>query len=375
MSFDAIVVGLGGVGSAALYQLASRGLSVLGIDRHAPPHPHGSSHGQTRVFRTAYFEHPSYVPLLRRAADLWRESESRAGKTLYHETGLIEIGPSDGVVIPGLLRSASEFELPIETMSMAEAMSRFPGIRGDEAWSVVLERQAGYLEVKTCIESHLTLATQMGATIRTHTTVNDWRIDGDGVELTLGCERIRASRLVLAGGPWATSWLASHGVELSILRKHVYWYSVDAPRYRQDHGFPCYFYETPDGFFYGTPVTGDAGIKVARHSGGETVQQPEPEHQRDAKDQGQCEAFLESYLPSASGRQTHWAGCYYTVTPDEHFVVDCLPNAPQVTVVAGLSGHGFKFTSVLGELAAQTVMGDACELDLEFLRLRRFGSG
>lgn len=371
MTYDAIVVGLGGVGSAALYQLALRGVSVLGVDKFAPPHPHGSSHGQTRVFRTAYFEHPSYVPLLRRAADLWRETESRCGSTLYHETGLLEVGPGDGIVIPGILRSAAEFDLPLETLSMTEAKSRFPGIDGDESWTAVIEQQAGYLEVEACIESHLSLAKRHGANIRCGVTVDQWRVNGTGAEVVIDGERVLASQIVLAGGPWSASWLQRYGVELSVVRKHIYWYRTRGSHYRRDNGFPCYFFETPDGFFYGTPMTDESGIKVARHSGGEKLNAPDTVHLRDPEDQQRCEAFLRNCLPSTTQSQTHWSGCYYTVTPDEHFIVDQLPGMPQVTIVAGLSGHGFKFTSVLGEIVGQVVNEEDSGFDLDFLRLAR----
>ncbi|MEO1526640.1 MAG: N-methyl-L-tryptophan oxidase [Planctomycetota bacterium] len=370
-TYDAIVVGLGGVGSATLYQLASRGLSVLGIDRYSPPHTYGSSHGQTRVFRTAYFEHPSYVPLLRRAADLWRLTEEHCGEELYHKTGLLEIGPRDGVVIPGILRSAAEFDLPIETMSMADAKDQFPGIEGPENWTAVVEAEAGFLAVEACIENHLALAQQRGATVRYGTTVDQWKSVGDGMELRLGNDRVHAARVVLAGGPWSAQWLAKYEVELSIVRKHIYWYETHEQGYHQSSGFPCYFFETRDGFFYGTPAIDDAGVKVARHSGGEQITDPEKHHTRDPQDQRQCESFLKTHLPKASQNQTHWSGCYYTVTPDEHFIIDHMPEMPHVTVVAGLSGHGFKFASVLGEIAAQSVVEESTEFDLDFLRLVR----
>ncbi|MEL6108517.1 MAG: N-methyl-L-tryptophan oxidase, partial [Planctomycetota bacterium] len=294
MTYDAIVVGLGGVGSATLYQLAARGLKVLGIDQYTPPHPHGSSHGQTRVFRTAYFEHPSYVPLLRRAADLWRETERRCDSKLYHETGLLEVGPSDGVVIPGIMRSATEFNLPLETMSMSEAKTRFPGIEGDESWTAVIEQQAGYLAIEACVDGHLTLAKQFGAVVRLGATVDRWQTDGAGVNVTVEGEHIAAERIVLAGGPWSAVWLERYGVALSVVRKHMYWYRVQERNYHQDAGFPCYFFETPAGFFYGTPALDELGLKVARHSGGEAIASLEPVHSRDTTDQRLCESFLRS---------------------------------------------------------------------------------
>lgn len=373
-SFDVIVVGLGGVGSAAAFALAKRGLRVLGIDQFSPPHNRGSSHGETRIIRKSYFEHPSYVPLLCRAYDLWRELESQTGIRLYHPTGLLEVGPADGVVIPGVLRSAIQFDLPIEQMTMAEAVYRYPGLRGDDSWSVILEKDAGYLNVEACVQAHLGCAADLGAELVLDQKVIGWEAEQNGVSVRTQDQVYRADKLILTAGPWAGQLLSQFRIPLTVLHKHLYWYETNQESYREADGFPCFFYETPTGHFYGFPKRDALGLKIARHSGGEKADaEIDGIHERNASDQSAVEAFLGSNLPEVSQRLTRWTGCYYTMTPDENFIVDRLPNRSQVTILAGLSGHGFKFTSVLGELAADLATDQCTPPSLSFLQLARFG--
>ncbi len=313
------------------------------------------------------------MPLLCRAYDLWQELEARVGTRLYHATGILEIGPADGVVIPGIKKSAAQYDLPIEQLTMSEAMYRYPDLHGDEAWSVVLEKDAGYLNVELCVEAHLESAAALGAEWITHQKVIGWESDGSGISVRTQNQTYRASKLILAAGAWASELLSQFGVPLQVLRKHLYWYETNKQAYREVDGFPCFFFETPTGYFYGFPNRDALGLKIARHSGGEIVDSEiDGVHERSDDDQTSVESFLGTCLPEVSRRMTRWAGCYYTMTPDENFIIDILPNTPQVSIVAGLSGHGFKFTSVLGELAADLATDGRLPLDLSFLSLARF---
>ncbi len=370
---DVIVLGLGGVGSAAAFALAKRGYRVLGLDQFSPPHNRGSSHGETRIIRKSYFEHPGYVPLLCQAYDLWRELEYRTGTRLYHPIGLLEIGPSDGKVIPGVLRSAAQFELPIEQLSMKEAIYRYPGLQGDDSWSVIFEKDAGYLTVEACVKAHLQSAKDFGAELVMEQTVVGWEADGGGVLVRTHDQVYRADRLIIAAGPWAGELLSEFRIPLHVLHKHVYWYETNKNWYRESGGFPCFFYETQAGYFYGFPERDALGLKIGRHSGDERVDSKiDGVHKRNSEDQSAVETFLGANLPDVSRRLARWSGCYYTMTPDENFIIDTLPYLRQVTIVAGLSGHGFKFTSVLGELAADLATDQRSSPNLSFLRLSRF---
>lgn len=374
---DAIVLGVGGVGAAALYALAKRGLNVLGIDQHQPPHPFGSSHGDTRIIRKSYFEHPSYVPLLQQAYSLWKSLEQHSNKQLYFPTGLLEIGPGDGPVIQGVLRSADEHQLPIERMSMRQAEREFPGIRGNPQWEAILEKDAGYLLVERCIQTQMDLARSLGATILTNTCVTHWSADKNCVSVQTSSETYTARKLILCAGPWSARALQELNLPLQVLHKYLYWYETQPHHYLQSIGFPCFFFDTPEGYYYGFPQRDSLGLKVARHSGGAPTSQVDGIHPPDLDDQRHVESFLHSYMPHAaplpnSHSLVQSKGCYYTMTPDEHFIVDTLPDNHRVYLIAGLSGHGFKFTSVLGELAAQFVSEESPNINLDFLKLSRF---
>lgn len=367
------MLGLGGVGSAAAYQLSRRGYRVLGIDPNPPGHDRGSSHGQTRIIRQAYFEHPHYVPLLRDAYDLWHQLETEAETKLFHRTGLLQIGPTDGVVVLGVLRSAELHSLPIETLGANELRQRFPQVRTEDHWVAVLEHNAGYLRVEACVLAHLQLANRQGASLRHGDRVIQWHVDGDGVvvETTKGIER--AARLVIAAGPWAGSVLAGCGAQLEVLRKHMYWYEPAENGYGEQDGMPCFFYETKHGYFYGFPARDHRGLKVARHSGGQRIKsfgERSPEPSIDGEDRKLVELFLRNHLPGVGNVFHEQQSCFYTMTTDENFIVDTLPNCPQVVVIAGLSGHGFKFTSVLGKIACELAMDGITKRDIDFLRWR-----
>ncbi len=313
-SWDVIVIGLGGVGSSAVYHLAKAGHRVLGMDQYPPAHDHGSSHGRTRIIRQAYFEHPAYVPLLQRSFQLWDELEQQAGEKLFYRTGLVELGPRNGIVIPGVLRSAAEHNLEIEQLSVSELSRCWPGISGQEDWQVVIERNAGFLRVEECVRSHLQTAHELGASCLHGVKVERWEVDGSGVNVITSDGVERSQSLVLAGGPWSGELLGDVGVKLQVLRKHQYWFEPEKTGFELDDGFPCFFHETPNGFFYGFPSIDGSGVKVARHSGGQPIDQPQQMHTADDDDRDLVNRFVTNYLPGVTDKLLAQAGCYYTVT-------------------------------------------------------------
>lgn len=373
-NWDVIVLGLGGVGSATIRHLASRGTRVLGLEQYSPAHSHGSSHGQTRIIRQAYFEHPAYVPLLRRAYQLWEQLERDSQQQLFQRCGLVQMGPDDGVVIPGVLKSAAEYDLSIERLTAREVSGRWPGIACAPDWRAVVETNAGFLRVEQCVEAHLQLADSEGAECRFGVVANDWTIDGSGVTLATSEGLHRASRLVIAGGAWSVGLLRSLEIRLQVLRKHLYWFEPGQRGVAMEDGFPCFFHETPTGYYYGFPAIDPRGAKVARHSGGQPITGPDSTPRTvelDEEDLQLVQEYVVQYLPGIRTRLSDRTGCYYTNTPDEHFIIDRHPQYPQVTVVAGLSGHGFKFTSVLGEIACHLALGELPEQDISLFRLDR----
>lgn len=384
-TFDAIVLGVGGVGSAVLYQLAQRGVRAIGIDRFNPPHDRGSTHGHTRVIRRAYFEHPDYVPLLAESYDLWRSLEQLSGKHLYHEVGLIEIGPPDGVVVPGVLRAAAEHNLNVQSLTSAEIAERWPGLRTVGEVAGVFEPRAGYLLVEDCVAAHLTLAQAAEASLMLDTVAHNWRATDGEVRVETDRGTVTASRLVITAGPWAAQVLNDIAIPLAVRRKSLFWFGTASRHYEASAGFPVFLFEVPSSsesavgghhtssVFYGFPKIDDRGVKFAEHSGGENVDDPltvnremnpgELQRLNDARSQ---------WLPGVSDRVTDHAVCLYTMSPDEHFIVDRHPMHANVSFAAGLSGHGFKFAPVLGKALADLAVDGKTTSQIEFLSLKRF---
>ena len=315
--------------------------------------------------------------MLRRAYALWDQLERDSGQSLFVRCGLVEMGPERGVVIPGVIESATTYGLPIERLSPQEVSKRWPGIAGDPDWQAVIETNAGFLRVEDSVLAHLQLAQREGAVCRFGVQAKAWQLDGRGVVVTTTEGIHRAARLCLAGGPWSGQLLGSLDVKLQVLRKHQYWFETDARGFLLEDHFPCFFHETANGFFYGFPAIDSRGVKVARHSGGQALKRPDASPapvDLDTEDLTLVQDFAHRYLPGVSSRLASRAGCYYTTTPDEHFVIDRHPQYSQVTLIAGLSGHGFKFTSALGEIACQLVLGEEPGVDLSLFRIDRFAS-
>jgi sarcosine oxidase len=371
---DVIVVGTGGIGSAAAYHLAARGSRVLGLDRFPIGHDRGSSHGQTRLIRLAYYEHPDYVPLLRRAYELWREIEACTGRRLLVESGLVMAGPADGNVVAGALRSAAVHGLAVERMTAAEACRRWPVFRLPDAWAAVHEPRGGYLFVEECVTAHADAARAAGATFEHGVTVHGWRIENGRAVVATDRGDFTADRLVLCPGAWAGPLLQLPAVGLTVLRKSLFWYRPAPERAREfaAGSLPCFAFDAPDGFFYGFPTLDDRGVKIAEHSGGRTVADPLAlDRAIDPGEQTRIETVIERHLPGLGHQCTGHAACLYTMSPDHHFVVGLHPEHEQVAIAAGFSGHGFKFASVMGEILADLSIAGASAHPFGFLSPRR----
>ena len=369
-TYDAIVIGTGGVGSAVLHQLAKHGHRVLGLDRYPQAHAHGSSHGQTRIIRQGYFEHPDYVPLLLRTYELWRELEQETKQILFHQTGLLEVGPADGVLIPGVLESAGQYGLEIERLRPQEARRRFP-FRIPDEMEVIVEPTGGYLLVENCVQTQLDQAVLLGANWRQE-AVTDWSVSGNQVRVRTTQADYQADRLIICGGAWSAELLQDIGVPLQIREKHLYWF--DGPT-EMTKDFPVYFFETSRGEFYGFPQHQGSGLKIAQHTGGRVhVRTFELDAAVDDQDLQQVEQFMADHFDFGYGPLQTRKACMYTMSPDGHFIVDRHPRYHNVVFAAGLSGHGFKFSPVLGVILAQMASDIVPDLPVGFLGLERFTS-
>ncbi len=368
--FDAIVLGTGGVGSSALYHLAKRGLRVLGLDQFPQAHDRGGSHGQSRIIRQAYFEHADYVPLLLAAYQLWDEVEQKSNRKLFHQVGLLEVGPPDGVLIPGVLESVRQHNLPIESLTRQEAESKYPFAIPDDA-HVLYEPTGGYLLVEQCVQTHLDLAMAAGATWRQEAALS-WADHGSHVSVTTANETWEADQLILSGGAWSTHLQAELDVELSVVPRQQYWFDT-GEHHDVASSLPTFFFELPTGCYYGFPDIANRGMKVAQHSGGTSHPGPVELHGRTNDEEEQAvRHFVSNHSKCCNQNLLAQQACMYTMSPDEHFIVDSHPEFDRVSFAAGLSGHGFKFTSVLGKVLADLATGTSPEPSIAFMGLGRF---
>ena len=375
--YDVIVAGLGAMGGAACDQLAGRGLRVLGLDRYAPPHVLGSSHGESRIIREAYFEDPRYVPLVRRAYECWSALERDTGRALLRITGGLMLGPPEGVLVSGVMRSAETHGLPYQRLRPAEVRRRFPAFAIAEPDVAIWEPRAGVLDPEACVTAQLERAARRGAELRPGVPAIAWRARGAGVEVDTPRGTEHATHLVLATGAWLSELLKNPALPLTIERMAVYWFEPAAhPEWFAPERFPIWIWEhEPGRFFYGSPRLG-RGIKAARHHEGdlctlENVRREVSEHEAIA-----MRELLERHLPDAAGPLLGTATCLYANTPDHDFVIDRHPDHQQVLIVSACSGHGFKFAGVIGEVIADLVIDRRSNFDLAPFRLSRFaGAG
>ena len=375
--YEVIVIGLGAMGSAAAFHLAANGRAVLGLDRFQPPHQLGSSHGLTRIIREAYFEHPSYVPLVQRAYELWGDLERKSGRKIFLQTGGLMIGPPEGVLVTGALRSAEEHNLPHEILSAAEVRARFPVFEPTPEMAGVWEPRAGILFPELAIQSHLELAVKNGATLRFNEPVLRWEAQGDGVRVTTAVGSYRAGRLLIAAGAWASSLLPDLALPLTVERQVLFWFDPlnggrHEPELFRPKRCPIQIWEyAPNRFFYAFPDLG-GGVKAAIHHEGEAAEPEKLRREVALEETVAMRAILERFLPAAAGPLKSTVVCMYTNTPDEHFIIDFHPAHRQVLIASPCSGHGFKFSSAIGEIAARLLTEQAAGPELDLFRISRF---
>lgn len=376
--YDVIVIGLGGMGSAAAWQLAKRGQRVLGLERFDIPHNMGSSHGVTRIIRLPYYEDPAYVPLLRRAYELWREAETATGERLLILTGSLDAGPEDGELFQGALNSARLHELPHEVLTGGEVNARFPGYRLPAGARAVFQPEGGFIASERAIVAHCRAAQEAGADLRARERVLDWeaRPGGEGVVVTTDKGRYEAGRLVLAAGAWMADLVPALAGRAVPERQVLAWLQPTRPEFFTLDRFPVFNLAVEEGRYYGFPVYEVPGFKFGRyHHRDEHGPAEEMRREVDAEDERLLREFSARYFPEGNGATQALRACMFTNTPDEHFILDHHPEHPQVVLASPCSGHGYKFCSVVGEVLADLAMGDgATRHDIGFLRLDRFNA-
>jgi sarcosine oxidase len=375
-SFDVAVIGLGAAGSAALATLSARAHRVIGIERYVPGHDRGSSHGATRVIRLGYFEHPTYVPLLRAAYPLWRDLEARSGRALMTITGIVEIGAPDSELIEGTLRSSRLHGLAHDILHSQGVMARFPAFRLRQDFVGVFQPEGGFLRLEPAIEAMLALARGAGAEIATEEQVLAVEPRGSGVRVVTGHRTIDAASAIVAAGPWLKSLLPDLPVAIRVTRQVSGWFdpreASEAALFAAEH-FPVFLLQNQSGIYYGFPSDGAKGVKVAKHHHFDETVDPDPyDRNVTPRDEAAIRAVLKAHLPGADGRLLAAKTCLYTMTPDGDFLIDRLPGHPQIIVASPCSGHGFKFAPVIGEILADLATTGRTAHDISRFSLARF---
>ncbi|MBA2277432.1 MAG: N-methyl-L-tryptophan oxidase [Chloroflexia bacterium] len=369
---DVIVVGGGTMGTAAGWALAKQGHDVVVLEQFGHVHSMGSHGGKTRIIRHAYAEGADYVPLVQRADALWQELEAATGTNFLIRTGGLDMAaPGFGHAVAAR-RSALEYDLPHEWLTGAEVNRRWPTWRLPDDWEVCYSPDAGFLEVEPSLRALATEMARHGGELRTEEAVQDWSTADDAISVRTTRGEYRADRLVVVAGSWTGHLLAAIGLPLEVRRKPVFWFKVDdESRFAPDR-FPVFIAECADGNFYGLPVHGEPGVKAGVHNGGKATTPDTIDRTPHPSDYEQDLApFMSRCLVGASEEVVSGTVCMYTMTPDEHFLIDRHPEDPRIVFATGFSGHGFKFAPVIGEHLAALATDEAVQPYADFA-LSRF---
>lgn len=393
-TYDTIVVGLGAMGASTAYQLAKRGVRVLGLDMFPLGHNQGSSHGHHRMIRRSSWR-PEIEQMISRAFPLWRELEAETGRNIMNligEVSLVDSTASDRLIrrraritdeanghdtAPFNPLNLPGFDFTMggrrELLDEARLRERFPGFRMTEGMTATYEAEAGFLRPEVGIAAHLEVAERHGATIRRPETVTSWAADGDGVVVTTDAATYRADRLVLAAGPWAAEQLAGLGLPLQVVRiVNMYFAPTRPDIWTSEKGAPDFSLTVGEGGFYGMPSIEGVGVKIGRHDNGEPTTARTIRREIDQAEIDFLRGVLDRYMPGASGEATLGVTCMYTMTPDEQYIIENHAAHPQVVYGCGCSGTSYKFSPVIGDMMADLALTGTTSYDMGFISSKRF---
>jgi len=368
--YDVLVIGCGAMGSSTSYNLAKKGMKSLTLEQFDLNHPFGSSHGRTRIFRTAYYEDARYVPLLKRARALWEELQADSGRRILELTGGLMIGDQDSTLVLGASQSAKLHGLDHEVLSASEAMSRFPAFKLGEELTALYEPAAGVLFPEECITAFVSLAQGRGAEFSFNETVVGWHKEAGGLRVQTSKGSYLADKVVVAAGAWAAKLLPGT-LDLSCERQVPFWFRPKTGGSHSSHSMPIFILQEGRHMYYGIPDFGD-GVKAAVHHEGRIGDVEAMERMVTPEDETPVVDFVRRHLPGVEERPISSTTCVYTNTRDENFVIDDVSSNEDVLLVSACSGHGFKFSSAIGEAVAELVSTGRTTQDIGFLKLGRF---
>ena len=370
-SFDLIIIGTGSVGASAGYYAAKKGLKVLEIDAYEPPHSEGSHHGQTRIIRHAYGEGPVYVPLVLRAQELWDELATNTGADIFHQTGVLNIAPKNSSFLANIRQSSETYNLPIKVYNAKDAHEKWQGINLPDHFQAVLEQKSGYLNSEVAIQTYIDEAKKIGVRTQFNTVVTKIEeVQNGQVIVTTNQGIYQGKNAVVSVGTWVKNLVPN--LPIKPIRKVVSWFeSPDI--FEEKNGFPAFTIQLDNGtHYYGFP-SNNGLIKIGRHQGGQKISSAAERLSFGtlAEDTTEIDPLFKNVLKNI-GKLDHGVSCSYDLSPDENFIIDYLPDKKHIQIVTGLSGHGFKFASVLGEIIVNKVIGNEVKFDLSPFLLSRF---
>lgn len=381
--FDAIVLGVGSMGSATVWQLAQRGHRVLGIEQFDISHDQGSHAGQSRIIRKSYFEHPDYVPLLQRSYSNLAAFEKETGAKIFHKAGVLYFGKQGNELTAGVENSANIYKLPLQKPTREEAAKQFSAFNIPADYDIVFEPDAGFMTPERTILTYTEEAIRLGATIQTKESVQSWKQEGNLVRVTTDKGNYTTDKLIITAGGWAPYFIPQLKTELTITKQMIMWVNPKSWKPFTYGNFPCWILEDPEkGSYYGFPIVptkdfgGPLGLKLAHHQHGEVTDAKNVNRAVTPGTEDDLMAILNKYIPGAVGSILSLKSCLYTNSKDQHFIIDHLPGTDKrVTIATGFSGHGFKFVPVVGEILADLAIKGKTELPIGFLGMKRLVSG
>jgi sarcosine oxidase len=373
MNYDVIVIGVGGMGSATVYQLAKQGKKVLGLEQFDIPHDQGSSHGVNRIIRLAYYEHPSYVPIMKRGYELWRELEKDTGEKILHITGSIDASHENDEVFQGSYKSCLEHGLKHEVLDGDELHKRFPGYQLPRDYRALFQEEGGFLLSERCIVNHVEVAQSLGADVRAREKVLGWTSHKDRVTVKTERGSYEAGALVITAGPWASQLVPSLGKNAVAERQALGWFQPFKPELFTPQNFPVFNMKVPEGRYYGFPVYSVPGFKIGRyHHLDEQVNPDTVNRNISQQDEDVLRECVSRYFPQSNGATMMMKTCMFTNSPDEHFIIGHHPDFHNVSFAAGFSGHGYKFCSVIGEIMSELALHGKTRHDISLFNPERY---
>ncbi|SOC41484.1 N-methyl-L-tryptophan oxidase [Ureibacillus acetophenoni] len=371
-----IVVGAGSMGMAAGYFLSKQGIKTLLVDAFDPPHTKGSHHGETRIIRHAYGEGREYVPFALRGQELWYELEKKTHHKIFTQTGVLVYGPKgESDFVAETMEAAKVHSLTVDLLEGEGLNERWPGITVPDNFNAIYEPNSGVLFSENCIRAYRELAEANGAQVLTNTAVEDFEVTEDLVTIHTAKGSYTAEKLIVSMGAWNSKLLSKLGVTIPLqpYRQAVGFFEADESLYSSNVDFPAFMVDTTNGIYYGFPSFGGCGLKVGYHTFGQAGDPDTINREFGAfsEDEANLRKFLAEYMPGANGKLIKGSVCIYTKTPDEHFVIDLHPEYSNVAIAAGFSGHGFKFSSVVGETLSQLVTTGKTEHDISIFSINR----